>query len=82
MLFQGLDYDTCPPNPPPPKPNLATLGPREGCRAELGTQHTGSGHAHLTFKPPASTRWRVLQTNMPPFSTSFLQCRKAKLWYR
>lgn len=33
----------------------------------------------LTFEPPASTKWRVLQTNMPPFSTSFLQCRKAML---
>lgn len=31
-----------------------------------------------TLEPPARTRCRVLQTNMPPFSTSFLQCRKAK----
>lgn len=32
----------------------------------------------LTLEPPARTTWRVLQTNMPPFSTSFLQCKKAK----
>lgn len=32
----------------------------------------------LTFEPPARTKWRVLHTNMPPFSTSFLQCRKAE----
>lgn len=33
----------------------------------------------LTFEPPANTKCRALQTNIPPFSTSFLQCRKAKL---
>lgn len=32
----------------------------------------------LTLDPPANTRCLVLHTNMPPFSTSFLQCRKAK----
>lgn len=32
----------------------------------------------LTLEPPAKTRCRVLQTNMPPFSTNFLQWRKAK----
>lgn len=32
----------------------------------------------LTLDPPANTRCLVLHTNMPPFSTSFLQWRKAK----